>query len=100
MNKIKLNNVEVELESYNKTTYFSEHAMNSNANCVVITNDVTALHTLAETVITSIQIKSDETIIYDLQNINGKIDNINEYLNGNRMSINIFITFQNEAVNI
>ena len=36
MNVIKFNNVEFEVTSYNKNTYFSEGAITSSANCQII----------------------------------------------------------------
>ena len=95
MNKIKFNNTEFEVESYNKSTYFNSESMSSNANCTLLTNNITGLNALAEESITSIQITHDNELIYDLQNINARIDNINEYLNGDRIGITIGLTFSN-----
>lgn len=95
MNKIKLNNLELEVESYNKNTYFSGDSMNSNASMSVRIDedDITDLNALAASPITTIQIHADERLIYDLQNINAKIDSINEYLNGDRMNVSVNLTF-------
>ena len=92
MNKIKFNDVEFEVESYSKNTYFHEE-LSSNGNCSIITDDMDALHALAEVPITSIQILHDGEVIYNLHDINAKIDNINEYLSGDRMSINVNLIF-------
>ena len=86
MNTIKLNNLELTVEGYNKSTFFDGQTIVSNANCSVLTNNIAALHALIEEKITSIQIFHDETLIYDLQNIEAQIESINEYLNGDRMS--------------
>jgi hypothetical protein len=43
--------------------------------------------------ITSIQIYYNDTLIYDLSNIHAKVDNINEYLNVDKMSINMNLVF-------
>lgn len=94
MNTIKFNNTEFELDSYNKNTYFSmDGNINSNASCNISTSNITALNALAESSITSLQIFHNEELIYDLQNIDAHIDNINEYLNNDRMSISINMTF-------
>lgn len=92
MNKIKFNDVEFEVESYSKNTYFHEE-LSSNGNCSIITDDMDALHALAEVPITSLQILHDGEVIYNLHDINAKIDNINEYLSGDRMSINVNLIF-------
>ena len=94
MNKIKLNQLEIEVESYNKNTYFSNGTISSSGSCSVNTNDMTALTELAKNSINTIQIyNNDDVLIYDLQNANANIDNIGEYLNGDRMNININFTF-------
>lgn len=96
MNKIKFNNeVELQVESYNKNTYFNNNTMNTTANCSVITDDIAALHALANDKITSIIITCNDNVIYNLSNIDAKIENINEYLSGERMYINVNLTFVN-----
>lgn len=94
MNKIKLNNLELEVESYNKNTYFSGSTITSNASMSVRTNNMTVLNELAEDDITSIQIRANEELIYDLQDINAHIDNISEYLNGDRMNVTLNLSFR------
>lgn len=95
MNKIKFNNTEYEVESYSKNTSFSGETIVSNAYCAIITDDVASLNTLAQTTITSIQIYHNEVLIYNLSDISAKIDSINEYLQGERMGINVNLTFSN-----
>lgn len=93
MNIIKLNNVEMEVESYNKNTYFSGTVVTSNGSCSVKTSNVTAINTLAEDFIETIQIYHDNELVYDLANAHAKIDNINEYFTGERMNISINFSF-------
>lgn len=93
MNTIKLNNLTLEVEAYNKNTYFSDESINSSGSCQVITNDITALNTLAQETITSIQIYHNETLIYDLQDIDCTITSISEYLSTEKMNINVSFTF-------
>ena len=92
MNKIKFNDVEFEVESYSKNTYFHEE-LSSNGSCSIITDNMDALNALAEVPITSLQILHDGEVIYNLHDINAKIDTINEYLSGDRMSINVNLIF-------
>jgi hypothetical protein len=54
MNIIKFNNVEMEVDSYNKNTYFNGIAITSNASCTVRTNNITALNALMQTPIEAI----------------------------------------------
>lgn len=93
MNTIKFNNTEFELGSYNRNTYFSGETMSSNANCGIITTDISDINALAESTINSLQIYHDEQLIYNLQNINAHIDSISEYLNNDRIDITLNITF-------
>ena len=95
MNTIKFNNTELQVESYNRNTYFSGDTINSNASCVIKTDDATALNALAQTTITALQIYHNDTLIYDLQDIEAHIDNINEYLNNDTMTISVNLTFDN-----
>ncbi len=93
MNTIKFNNTEFELESYNRNTYFGGENMTSNASCGIITTNIASINSLAESTITSLQIYHNEQLIYDLQNINAKIDSISEYLNTDRINITLNVTF-------
>lgn len=43
--------------------------------------------------ITEIQIKHDDTVIYEVSELTAHIDNINEYLSGDRMTVNVSIKF-------
>jgi len=95
MSKIKLNNTEFEFDSYNKNTYYGGEAVSSTASCSLLNVDMADLSDLAETTITSIEIRNNEnTLVYDLKNINAKIDNINEYYNGMSMAISVTMIFQ------
>ena len=94
MNKIKFNNYEFEIESYSKNTYFSNDTISSNANCSIITNDIDSLMTLAQNTITSLQIYHDDSLIYNLQNIEAHIDNISETLNDDKINIYINLIFK------
>ena len=95
MNQIKLNTLVLEVIDYNKSTYLDGDLISSNASCSVSTNDITALTALIDDQITSIRILHDNTVIYDLQNINAKITNINEYLSGDHMNITLSLIFDN-----
>ena len=93
MNNIKLNNITCEVYSFNKNTYFNENGFSSTGSCNINTNDINALNELAETSIDTIQIYHDDELIYNLQNANGKIVSIDEYLNDDRMSTTINMSF-------
>lgn len=98
MNTIKFNNVSMEVTSYNKNTYFAfdsgeQVITQDNANCNVVTSDLTALRALGEDVITSIEIYHDENLIYSLHEIECHITGINEYLNEESVSITLSLTF-------
>jgi len=95
MTKIKFNNTEFEVESYNKNTYFGGETITSNANCNIKVSDMSTLNALAETTITSIQIYYENNLIYNLQDVSAKIDNIGEYLNTDRMNVSVNLTFSN-----
>ena len=92
MNVIKFNNEEFEVEHYSKTTHFSQYEITSSANCSV-NGDIATLNTLAESPITSIQIICNNEVIYNLQNITAHIDSISENFPGDRMYINVSMTF-------
>ena len=81
------------LESYNKTTTFEGNTVNSSGYASLITTDITALTTVASGTITSIEIQHDGTSIYNSTNLNAKINNINEYLSGDRINVNINFVF-------
>ena len=93
MNKIKLNNTEFEVENYNKNTYLNDNVITSNANMQITNGNIQTLNDMMTETITSIQIIHDDNVIYNLSNIVAHIDNINEYLNMDRMNININLKF-------
>ena len=95
MNKIKFNNLEMEVLDYNKNTYLTDHTVQSSASCSVISSDMSALNALMNTTITSIEIYHDDILIYDLKDINCKISNINEYLSDNHMNVSLSLIFDN-----
>ena len=93
MNKIKLNNTEFEVESYNRTAYFNGETINCTGGCALITSNIDGLYELAEVPITSIQIYVNNESIYNLQNINARIENISEYFNGERFGVSVSLIF-------
>ena len=94
MIKIKLNNYECEINSYNRNTSIMEDNISSNANITVINGEAEELNALLGTDIESIEITIDEDKIYDLKNLNAEINTINEYLSGDSMIYNIGIIFK------
>ena len=94
MNTIVLNDVTLEVTAYNKNTFLENGDISSSATCSVITSDITTLNELSERLITSIKIYNDETLIYDLHNIEARISNISEYLNSNHININLTLLFR------
>ena len=104
MNTIKFNNSTYEVLGFNKNTYFNEGSINSNASCQIRTPNVTSLYALADTGIQTIQIYHDSTLIYELENANGKLASIDEYLMDDHININVnlnlnFVTQEDEVMN-
>lgn len=94
MNIIKLNTYEFELESYSKTTYFNGNSgMNSTANFSISNVNMTTLNTVAQQEITLIEIKHDGQSIYTLEDTSAHVDTVTEYFGGDRMNINVNLTF-------
>jgi len=83
MTKIVFNNNEneaVEISGFNRNTSFSEDNTISNAYVNAI-GGVAILQKYGIETINSIKIYNDEEVIYELDNLNAKISNIDEYLN-------------------
>ena len=95
MNVIKLNNLEVEVESYNKNTYLNDGNVMSNAYCTLKTNDTTTLNAMMLEAITSIEIEHDGIVIYSLSNLNARIESITESLADDRVVVNLNLAFSN-----
>ena len=93
MTTLKLNNTEFELTAFGRNTSFYENSITSTANCDINVSDTDLLEALTDIQITSLQIKYDDNIIYNLNDINAKITNINEYLNTDHISTSIGLTF-------
>lgn len=92
MNTIKFNNEEFEVNSFNKSTYFNGQ-LTSAATCSLENTSLEILEPLLTTHITSLQIYHNDTLIYNLSNIDAKVDTINEILEDDRMGISLNITF-------
>ena len=93
MVKIKLNNEEFQIISFTKTTYLSASAATDNGNCELINPDVEKLKQLAETPVTSLQIYSDDKLIYELQDTNIQLDYINELLVDDHITTTLIMVF-------
>lgn len=94
MTKIKLNNYECEIDSYNRNTNISDGNINSSGYINVPNGNVDELNALLGTTITSIEIYIDNDKIYELHNINAEVSSLNEYLSGDRMTYNLNLTFK------
>lgn len=94
MNRIKLNNNEFELESYTKNTHFSD-VITSSGMCTLIMPDIDLLQNMAKNPLTSIEISANGTTIYALHDINATIDSTSEFLNNDRINVNVNFTFSN-----
>lgn len=94
MNTIKFNNHTYEVFAFNKNTYFNDGVISSNGGCQIKTSDITSLQTLGTETIETLQIYHDDTLIYDLQNLNGKLNSIDEYLSEDHININLNFNFR------
>lgn len=93
MTTIILNNNEFELVSFNRNTSFYENNISSTANCDILVSNAAALQALINTTITTLKIKYENEIIYNLTDISAKIVTMNEYLNTDHISTNLGLTF-------
>ena len=93
MNQIKLNNATFDVVNFNRSTNFTGDKMVSNGFCSIRTTEMDTLNELAKYPITSIQIYHDEELIYQANNLNGKIVAIDEILNQNAVAVSVNMTF-------
>ena len=96
MAKIILNNEEFDFSGYNRSIYFSDENMTSNGYISNLrgTNVTNRLSDLAQETITSITIKKDNDVIYELDDIDAKINTMDESYNGDDAVItNVNIQF-------
>lgn len=94
MTKIKLNNFEYQIDSYSRNTSIMDGNITSTAYMSLVNGDAVSLNNLFGVTITSIDITVDGNKIYELVDINAKVDSINEFLSGDRMGYNMNISFQ------
>ena len=93
MTKIKLNNEEFEINTFTRTTFFGDEAVKSFANFEVVSLDLEKMTALAANIITVLQIYHNNDLIYDLQNTNIHIDNVNDLLNNDTVTTTVNLTF-------
>jgi len=95
MNTIKLNDVEVEVISYNRQMTFSEDMVKNRAYFGMKQKDLDLIIELFDTEITSIEIYHDDEKIYDLKDISVHLDNISEDLMQDTIVTNVNLIFDN-----
>lgn len=93
MTTIKFNDNAWEVASYSKNTYFNGETITSNASCGLKVTNTNELQAMAPEPITTIKILKDDTVIYDLEDIDARIENINEYLDTDHMSVTVNLIF-------
>lgn len=79
MRKVTLNNSFTDrLDNFNRSYDFNSEPYIENINMTIYTDHVDALLALQKSKITDIVISDGEDVIYNLHNLNGKINYINE----------------------
>lgn len=93
MSTIIINDTEFEFENYNRNTTYTDKGIVSDAYISTIknTNTLNDIQTLAQEQITSIKIKRDGEIIYELADLNAMIQSIDESYDGTRVNFNVHI---------
>ena len=89
------NTLEFEFYDYSRNTYFNGESVTSDGyvNNIQGANIAAELDDFADEPITSIQIKKDDEVIYNLTDIDARLTSINEGYNGDRMYTNIALHF-------
>lgn len=95
MNTIKFNDVEGMLLSFNKNTYFNEDGISGNITCEMENVDIDELQALGTSTITSMSIKYNDEVIYNVDTMSAKLTSINEYLMNNRIHMTLNINLSN-----
>ena len=96
MNTIKINDLVLELINYSKNTNFIENHFRYSIACTVNTNITSEIEALLLETITSIEIYVKDNLIYELKNISGKIENLNEYFVSDHMATTINLILDKE----
>ena len=94
MSTIILNETELEFQGYNRHTYYDANdgvISNAYINMINGENTLASITALTKEIITSIKIKKDNEIIYELSNLNAQIQSSDESYDGNYVNINILI---------
>lgn len=98
MATIIINDSTFQLTGFNRSTAFTDDTISSYAYLSITydNNASAAIHQIAEGAITSIVIKnSNNETIYTLSDINAKISNIDEILNGDVITVSVNLQFNN-----
>lgn len=93
MNYIKLNDMQMQVISFNRYVNFNNGVMSGSCNCQVVTSDLSGLQELGTTPVTSIQIIHDDQIIYNLTDIETHVASINETLVEDHIDISLTFDF-------
>ncbi len=92
MNTIIFNETECGVNTFNMTAYFSATGeMNGTISCEISSTDAGALLVLGTEPITSVVIKHDDDVIYNLTEATAHLESINEFLDNDRIVINMSI---------
>lgn len=89
------NTLEFEFNDYSRNTYFGGESVTSEGyiNGIKSPNASSELDDYADEPITSIKIKKDDEVIYNLTDISAKVVSINEGYNGNNVYVNVTLRF-------
>lgn len=93
MNYIKLNDMQMQVISFNRYVNFNNGAMSGSCSCQVVTSDLSGLQELGTTLVTSIQIIHEDQVIYNLTDIETRITSINESLVEDHIDISLTFDF-------
>ena len=89
MNTIKFNEFEAQVLSFSKNTSYYSNGMSGNVSCEIRTENYSALAELSTEPITSIVIKHNDDVIYNVSNIQMQLSNTNEYLTDDKINVTL-----------
>ena len=88
MNTIQFNNsTPIQVSDFSNGVFFRNNTIEHSGTCTVIADSMNSLISLGEEPLTSIKIYNDNTLIYNLENITGRIVSITEVLDDTHVSV-------------
>ena len=93
MIKLKLNEEEFEITSFNKMTFFTDEGIRKTGSCDIQVDNVATIEEMSEDEITTFEIYNNDDLIYEIEDAHIKFDYLSEVLMDGAIVVTLNLKF-------